>query len=473
MNANRPSDARSSYPPESWRPARRAAMAFLRPFEGFLQIEAASGILLLIAAVFALAWANSPWAASYDHLWHTTVAIGIGEWTMAKSLHFWINELLMTFFFLLVGLEIKREMAHGALSDLRRAALPVAAAIGGMVVPAGIYVAFNRAGPGAVGWGVPMATDIAFAVGVLTLLGRRVHPTVRVLLLAFAIIDDIGAILVIAVFYSSGLAVDGLMIAGGGLLMAWLFLTLGIRPGAVFTIPLLIMWAGLYRAGIHPTIAGVVLGLLIPVRAWYGSHGFLRAAQDALDDFRARVEAGQSHHELLEPLDAIAEARREAVAPAVRGEAVLHPWVAYGIMPLFALANAGVHLQGLDFQVPGAAPVLLGVAAGLVLGKPVGVLLMSWLSVRLGLCVLPRGVTWWGMAVMGAAGGIGFTMAIFIAELAFPSAELLAVAKLGVLAATAVAGALALLGGWLIPRETAEAATEDLTADAVEESALA
>jgi NhaA family Na+:H+ antiporter len=409
-------------------------MTFLRPFEGFLQIEAASGILLLIAAAFALAWANSPWAASYDQLWHTTIAIGIGEWTMAKSLHFWINELLMTFFFLLVGLEIKR---------------------------------------GTVGWGVPMATDIAFAVGVLTLLGRRVHPTVRVLLLAFAIIDDIGAILVIALFYSSGFAVDGLMIAGGGLLMAWLFLTLGVRPGAVFTFPLFIMWAGLYRAGIHPTIAGVVLGLLIPVRAWYGSHGFLRAAQDALDDFRARVEAGQSHHELLEPLDAIAEARREAVAPAVRGEAVLHPWVAYGIMPLFALANAGVHLQGLDFQVPSATPVLLGVVAGLVLGKPIGVLLVSWLSVRSGLCALPRGVTWGGMMVMGAAGGIGFTMAIFIAELAFPGPELLAVAKLGVLAATATAGAIALLSGWILPRAIPMDEVEDLTADAVEESALA
>ncbi len=434
MLADRPSDTRQSFPPESWRPARRAAMTFLRPFEGFLQIEAASGILLLIAAAFALAWANSPWAASYDQLWHTTIAIGIGEWTMAKSLHFWINELLMTFFFLLVGLEIKR---------------------------------------GTVGWGVPMATDIAFAVGVLTLLGRRVHPTVRVLLLAFAIIDDIGAILVIALFYSSGFAVDGLMIAGGGLLMAWLFLTLGVRPGAVFTFPLFIMWAGLYRAGIHPTIAGVVLGLLIPVRAWYGSHGFLRAAQDALDDFRARVEAGQSHHELLEPLDAIAEARREAVAPAVRGEAVLHPWVAYGIMPLFALANAGVHLQGLDFQVPSATPVLLGVVAGLVLGKPIGVLLVSWLSVRSGLCALPRGVTWGGMMVMGAAGGIGFTMAIFIAELAFPGPELLAVAKLGVLAATATAGAIALLSGWILPRAIPMDEVEDLTADAVEESALA
>ncbi len=211
---------------------------------------------------------------------------------------------------------------------------------------------------------------------------------------------------------------------------------------------------------------------MIPVRAWYGSHGFLRAAQDALDDFRIRVEEGQSDHELLEPLDAIAEARREAVAPAVRGEAILHPWVAYGIMPLFALANAGVHLQGLDLQVPGAMPVMLGVAAGLVLGKPVGVLLVSWISVRSGLCVLPRGVTWGGMAVMGAAGGIGFTMAIFIAELAFPSAELLAVAKLGVLAATAIAGAAALVGGWILPHAAAEV-MEDLTADAVEESVFA
>ena len=449
----RPSpDLTRTSPPESWRPARQAARALFRPIESFLHVEASSGILLLVAAAVALVWANSGWSESYDHLWHTPLTIGLGPWTMERDLHFWINELLMTVFFLLAGLEIKRELVSGALSDVRRAALPLAAALGGMLVPAAVFFALNAGQAGAHGWGVPMATDIAFAVGVLTLLGRRVHPALRVLLLAFAIIDDVGAILVIAIFYSSGLAVDGLAVAGGGLLLALGFLWIGVRPGLVFALPLLVMWGGLYRAGIHPTIAGVVLGLLIPARAWYGPQGFMAVAQRALEEFRHRADAGKPEHDLLAPLDEIATAQREAVAPGVRGEVVLHPWVAFGIMPLFALANAGVNLGGIDFAIPGGWLVLTGVAAGLFIGKPLGVLVASWLSVRLKLCVLPEGVTWSAVLVMGAAGGIGFTMAIFISELAFVGNELLELSKLGVLAGTAASGILAMVGGrFLLP----------------------
>ncbi len=421
-----------------------------QPIERFLHVEAASGVLLILAAAIALAWANSPWAQHYDDLWHTPLRVGVAKWTIERSLHFWINELLMTVFFLLAGLEIKRELVHGALSDRRRAALPVAAAIGGMLVPAAIYVALNTSGATARGWGVPMATDIAFAVGILVLLGNRIHPALRVLLLAFAIIDDVGAILVIALFYSSGFAPQGLVLAAGGLLLALLFLWTGVRPGLVFTAPLLVMWAGLYTAGIHPTIAGVVLGLLIPVRAWYGPEGFVRAARDALHEFAQRVQAGVGDHQLLQPLGQIAEAQREAVAPGVRGEAALHPWVAYGIMPLFALANAGVNVSGISLNAPGAGTVLGGVTLGLLIGKPLGVLFASWLGTRLRLCTLPEGVTWGGMAIVGVAGAIGFTMAIFIGELAFADSEYLAVAKLGVLLATAVAGAVALVGGRLL-----------------------
>ena len=451
---NRPDPVLSTSPPEAWPPARKAAQAIFRPIEKFLHVEAASGILLLIAAAAALAWANSSWAESYSHLWHTPLSIGIGEWSMERDLHFWINELLMTAFFLLVGLEIKREMVHGALSDLRSAALPIAAAIGGMAVPAGIYFAMTGSGTGSEGWGVPMATDIAFAVGVLTILGKRVHPALRILLLAFAIIDDIGAILVIATFYSSGIAVQGLLVAAGGLILALLMLGIGVRPGPVFTLPLLVMWAGLYQAGIHPTIAGVVLGLVTPVRPWYGREGFLNRARAALDDFQERIAAGEDDHELLQPLGQIQAAGREAVSAGVRGEAALHPWVAFGIMPLFALANAGVNLGGVDFAEPGAPMVFTGIALGLLIGKPAGVLLASWIVVKARLAVLAQGVTWGGMLVVGIAAAIGFTMAIFISELAFSDPDLLAVGKLGVLAATAIAGAGALLlGHVLLPRE--------------------
>ena len=299
-----------------------------------------------------------------------------------------------------------------------------------------------------------MATDIAFAVGVLTILGKRVHPALRILLLAFAIIDDIGAILIIAIFYSSGIAVQGLILAAAGLLLALMMLGIGVRPGPIFTFPLLVMWAGLYQAGIHPTIAGVVLGLVIPVKPWYGREGFLNRARSALDEFQQQIAAGVDDHELLQPLGQIQAAGREAVSAGVRGEAALHPWVAFGIMPLFALANAGVNLGGIDFGEPGAPMVFTGITLGLLIGKPVGVVAASWIVVKLRLTVLPLGVTWRGMLVVSLAAAIGFTMAIFISELAFSDPDLLAVAKLGVLAATAVAGAGALiLGRVLLPKE--------------------
>jgi NhaA family Na+:H+ antiporter len=314
-----------------------------------------------------------------------------------------------------------------------------------------------------------MATDIAFAVGVLMLLGKRVPSTLRVLLLAFAIIDDIGAILVIAIFYSSGLALDGLVVAGGGLAFAFLLTRLGVRPGLVFAVPLLVIWAGLYRAGIHPTLAGVLLGLLMPVRPWFGAEGFMRTAQGAMLEFQERARLGRHDKELLEPLNQISEAQREAISPVVRGEAALHPWVAYGVMPLFALANAGVTLGGLALDSAGGWTVLAGVTLGLLVGKPVGVLCFAWLSVRLGFSALPPGVSWRGIAVVGLAGGIGFTMAIFIAELAFADPALLNLAKLGVLVATAVAAAGALTLGrivWATEQPAEIASITDSSAEA-------
>lgn len=414
-----------------------------------MHVEASSGLVLLAAAVIALVWANSPWSQSYEDLWHTPFAVGFAGAVFERDLHFWINDLLMAVFFLVVGLEIKRELAEGALSELRRAALPVAAALGGMVVPAALYLSLNLGGPGQSGWGVPMATDIAFAVGILTLLGSRVPATLRVLLLALAIVDDIGAILVIALFYSAGIDVSALWWVGGGVLGLFAFHRIGVRPGFVYAIPGIVLWAGMLKLGVHPTIAGVIIGFMTPVKPWFGKEGFLKEARTALDDFQERARRpDHDDDELLEPLGRLARARREALSPAKRIEANLHPYVAFGIMPLFALANAGVSIRGGGLGEATSTLVFLGVILGLVVGKPLGIVGVSWLSTRLGLCSLPDGVRWSGMFVVGAAGGIGFTMAIFIGELAFTE-ELLPAGKLGVLAGTLIASLLALGGGLL------------------------
>ncbi|GIW72702.1 MAG: Na(+)/H(+) antiporter NhaA [Planctomycetota bacterium] len=449
--------------PGAWLPAQRLREALLGPLERFLHLQAASGIVLLAAAAAALVWANSPWWHSYERLWHTPLTLGVGSWQIQRDLHFWINEFLMTIFFLVAGLEIKRELAAGALSDLKRAALPVAAALGGMLAPALIYTALNPAAPARSGWGIPMATDIAFAVGVVVLLGRRVPPAVRVLLLAVAIIDDLGAILVIAIFYASGFDPQGLLVLGGGVAFMLLLRAAGVRPGIGYIFPLTVIWVGLYQTGVHPTIAGVIVAFATPVEPWLERRHFIELAQQALAEFQRRFEQGRGEHELLEPLRTLTQAGREAVSPAVRGEVFFHPWVAFLIMPLFALANAGVRLGELDLGRPGALGVLLGVSGGLVLGKPLGVLGLSWLAVRCGLCRLPRGVGWHGVALLGAAAGIGFTMAIFIAELAFTDPMLLNAAKLGVLLATALAALLAVALGRALalpPRPPAEELTE-------------
>jgi NhaA family Na+:H+ antiporter len=314
-----------------------------------------------------------------------------------------------------------------------------------------------------------MATDIAFAVGVLALLGKRVPAAVRVLLLALAIIDDIGAIVIIAVFYSQGFASSGLVVAALGIGGVFLLRGLGVRRPVVYLAPGLVLWAGILMTGVHPTIAGVVLGLLTPAEPWYGAGGFIAATESALADVRGRATE-DDHHALLEPLARVAEARREAVAPVIRLEAGLHPWVAYGIMPLFALANAGVDLHGVDLGAPVTTGVALGVVAGLVLGKPIGIVAASFLAERLGIAARPRGATWRGVLLVGLVAGIGFTMAIFIAGLAFPDHAALGAAKLAVLCASAIAGVIALTSGrLLLPRAPAPDVAE-VTVDEAEAS---
>lgn len=439
-------------PPGASPRARRLARALVSPIERFLHVQASSGIILVVMAAIALTWANSPWAASYEHLLHSQVTLGFGAHTFSRSVHFWINDVLMVVFFFVVGLEVRRELYEGQLSDFRRAALPVAAALGGMLVPALIYLSFNAGPVTRQGWGVPMATDIAFAVGVLALLGQRVPAAMRVLLLALAIIDDIGAILVIALFYSSGIAWQGLVAAGLGIALILLMQRFGVRNTILYLVPSVVVWVGIYQAGIHPTIAGVILGLLTPVRSWFGYQGFVAETQQALDRLRSKSATDVDPDTLLPELDRINRARRESIPPVTRLEATLHPWVAFGVMPIFALANAGVSLGGLGAWTPESSGIVLGVALGLVVGKPLGILLLSWLAVRFGLASLPHGVAWSGVVVVGFVAGIGFTMALFIGALAFTDAAMLALAKLAVLVASAGAGLVALgLGYWLLP----------------------
>ena len=439
-----------SLPPEAWKPLVRLGHVARRPLERFLRVEAASGILLLVTAAIAMVWANSAWAESYFDLWHTTLGIQVGAFTFERSLEWFVNDGLMVIFFFVVGMEIRREVYCGELSEWRRAALPAAAALGGMVAPAGLYLVFAAAPATHSGWGVPMATDIAFAVGILTLLGKRVPAALRVLLLALAVIDDLGAILVIALFYSSGVALHGLLVAAAGIAVIVAMQRLGVRTKVAYIPPALVAWAGIYVAGIHPTIAGVIVGLLTPVQAWLGPTGFVEDVRKELDHL---VEEASSES-VIGTLRQIDDARREALSPAESLIATLHPWVAYGIMPIFALANAGVVISSGSLDAS-AWQVLTGVSVGLIVGKPLGVLVACWLALRSGIGTLAAGLTQRHLIVLGVVAGIGFTMALFIAQLAFQDEQLLAAAKLGVLAASAGAAVIGLvLGRVLLPSQT-------------------
>ncbi len=436
-------------PPEAWEPLIRVARRAWRPLEKFLHIEAASGILLLVAATIALAWANSPWRESYTQLWQLTLGVRLGDLVLERSLAWIVNDILMTIFFFVVGLEIRREIHNGELSDWRRAVLPATAALGGMVAPALLYLLLAGAPDVRSGWGVPMATDIAFAVGILTLLGRRVPASLRVLLLAIAVIDDLGAILVIAFFYSSGISLAGLGLAAAGVLLILVMQRLGARSKVGYIVPAVVAWAGIYSAGIHPTLAGVLVGLLTPVRAWLGPAGLQTEVRREIEQLASLPPADRSGQTLSRSLSQIDLARREALSPAESLIESLHPWVAFGIMPIFALANAGVSLT--DTSLDGSAVAIIsGIGVGLLLGKPIGVLLAIGITLRLGIGRLPAGLRFPHLLVLGMVAGIGFTMALFIAQLAFTQPAQLSAAKLGVLGASAAAATLALVLGRLL-----------------------
>ncbi|HEX2181334.1 MAG TPA: Na+/H+ antiporter NhaA [Rubrobacteraceae bacterium] len=430
------------------------AERIVRPFQDFAQKQSSGGILLIAAAVSALAWANSPWAESYAALWHTKLTIGVGDFSISKDLTHWINDGLMAIFFLVVGLEIKRELLVGELSSVRGAALPVAAALGGAVVPALIYLALNAGTEGAAGWGIPMATDIAFALGVLALLGGRAPVGLKVFLTALAIVDDIVAVLVIALFYTSDVSWGALAI--GGLFFAALVAAnlLGVGRTLVYAVLGVGLWSCFLLSGIHATVAGVLLALTVPASSFINPGAFLERGRYILDRFEEAGEKGEnvlSNEERQAALHALNHATYRLEPPLHELEHALHPWVAFAVVPLFALANAGVPLGG---TIAGALtnPVVLGIVLGLVIGKQLGVTLFAWLAVKSGAAELPAGIGW--RHVYGASwlAGIGFTMSLFITDLAFSDAALVEAAKLGILAASLLAG----VAGWTILRATVD-----------------
>jgi NhaA family Na+:H+ antiporter len=418
---------------------RPLARYVAQPLARFLAVEAAGGLLLLLATVIALVWANSPWSAAYHQLWSTVVSLEAGPVHLSEDLGHWVNDGLMAVFFFVVGLEIKRELVDGQLAGLRQAALPIVAAVGGMVVPAAAFVALNIGGAGSEGWGIPMATDIAFAVGVLLLLGDRVPASLKVLLLGLAIADDIGAILVIAIFYTDEVEGRWLLAAAAGLVVVALMRRARVWYFPAYVVVGSLVWVCTLESGIHATIAGVALGLLAPARP-----------------LLPELEADQIADRLSSDHDVTAaEVRdlgfelRESVSVAERVEAALHPWTSYVVIPVFALANAGIPLSTDALRAAASSRVTIGVVLGLVAGKLVGVSAFTWLAVRLGIARLPDDLRWRHVLGLAALAGIGFTVSIFVAGLAFADLALQDEAKVGVLVASVAAAALgsALLWG--------------------------
>lgn len=412
------------------------------PIQEFLHQQASGGILLIIATVIALAWANSPFAESYHHLWHTYVNIDIGGVGLNYSLHHWINDGLMVIFFFVVGLEIKRELLVGELSSAKKAALPIAAALGGMIFPALIYTIFNLGSESASGWGIPMATDIAFVVGILALLGNRVPLSLKIFILALAIVDDLGAVLVIAIFYTSNISLTSLMIAGGLIILLIAMNRLGVRNLLVYTLVGVALWLAFLKSGVHATVAGVLLAFTIPVSSRINTQKFKNETENLIKEFDNAGEHGEdvlTNSERMSIVDQIENNCEKILTPLQRFEHGLHPWVSFFIMPVFALANAGVTIgSGLSSSL--THPVSIGIILGLFLGKQIGIFGFSYLAVKLKLASEPEGVSWKKIYAAAILAGIGFTMSLFIANLAFTSPELLDTAKVGILSGSLISG---------------------------------
>ncbi len=406
---------------------------FIAPIERFLHVEAASGIVLLACTVVALVLANSGWSEGFLGLWNTKVGIQLGSVELMHSLQHWINDGAMAIFFFVIGLEVKREIVLGELRDARKAALPLAAALGGMIVPAGLYLALQHGKAGQSGWGISMATDIAFVVGCMAVLGPRIPPSFRVMILSLAIVDDIGAILVIAIGYSESINLIALGLGFAGVILVPGMWRLGIRNPLVHAAVGIGVWLAFHESGVHATIAGVLLGLVTPTSAHVSSGMFIQGIRRVGGIFRGEGWANTAHRAAKVRL--MKKFARESISPVEYLEGALHPWVSFVIMPMFALANAGVPFVASDLL----DPVALAIVVSLTIGKPIGIVGASWIAVRAGIASLPQGVSWPVLVGGGLLAGIGFTMALFIAGLALEG-PLLATAKVGVLGASVVAG---------------------------------
>jgi NhaA family Na+:H+ antiporter len=409
------------------------------PIRVFLHTEAGGGVVLLLAALLAIAWANSPWDHQYFELLERRVAVATPWFDIDEDLHHWVNDGLMAIFFFVVGLEIKRELVHGELASPSRAALPAVAALGGLVLPALIFTAFVGGGPGSEGWGIPMATDIAFAVGVLALLGNRISLGLKVFLLALAIVDDLGAIAVIAVFYTDDLAVGWLLGGVGCIAVILIAQRAGIRNVNAYVIMGVALWIALLQSGVHATLAGVALGLLTPAYSYYSRDRYLATITQLGERYETAVRDGL--HALASSILLQIEAvSRDTESPLERLEHAIHPWSSYLVVPVFAFANAGLVITTDSISDALESSVTHGIVAGLLLGKFVGVMAAAWLAVRLGLTSLPRSVTWLHIAGVAMLAGIGFTVALFVTGLAYDDPTLVDEARAGVFIASIVAG---------------------------------
>jgi NhaA family Na+:H+ antiporter len=436
------------------RPRRFVQRRVVSPIQSFMALETSAGIVIVAAAIVALIWANSPWDQEYVDFWHAHLHFDFNLFVIDETLGHLVNDGLMVIFFFVVGLEIKREMVHGELSSPKSAALPVIAAAGGMAVPALIYLAFNTGGEASKGWAIPVATDIAFAVGVLTLVGNRVPFSLKVFLLALAIADDLGGILVIAVFYTDEISVEALLWAAAILVTINMVRIYGVRTLNVYVVLGALLWVAVLKSGIHATIAGVVLAMFTPSRSYYDQSQFTEQALILLRRLPRENQEGETgpDYDVRETtLEELEDLARGSEPPLDRLEHILSPWVSYLIVPIFALANAGVVVTGESVSDAAGAGVTWGVMLGLVVGKPIGILLATYLAVRTGLANKPPAVSWLQIVGVGLLGGVGFTVALFITELSFESEVLINDAKMGILAGSLIAAVIGFAFLRLVP----------------------
>jgi len=433
--------------------------ALLLPIQEFIHTQGISSIVLLGAAIMALVWANSPWSDSYHHIWELELSV----YRIELPIHAWINDALMAIFFFLVGMEIKHEIVHGELGDIRQASLPIVGALGGMIVPALLYLAFNYGHPGQHGWGVPMATDIAFSLGVLGMV-KGIPSELKVFLLTLAIADDIGAIMVIAFFYTGDLRIKALFVGAFFVLVMLVLYRIGVTRMIPYIVLGIMFWASMLRSGIHATIAGVILGFLVPTTPRLSLDQFQDIGSDMMARFRQAKAEGDMNtaYRLLGSIEQLLHATESESERLTRK---LNDWVSFIVLPLFALSNAGVTFSGDVARGVLTSPIAWGVVVGLALGKPIGIVALSRLAVKIGIARLPRGVTWLQMVAVGILAGIGFTVSIFIASLAFDDALHLMEAKTAVLSASVIAG----IAGYFALRH--EARQENPLADGVEQQA--